>query len=122
VKLGLEPRDARLFMVFDGRWKLIHAEGGFRPMLFDLATDPHEFTDLARTDAHQDQIERLYGCLAQWGRRLAQRVTRSDDQIKAGRGRSLRRGILPFLVDGTEVPEELTEKYRGPAPGDYRER
>ena len=31
------------------------------------------------------------------------------------RGRSLRRGILPFLIDGSEVPEELTEKYRGPA-------
>ena len=25
VKLGLQPRDARLFMVFDGRYKLMHA-------------------------------------------------------------------------------------------------
>lgn len=122
VKLGLEPRDARLFMVYDGRWKLIHAEGGFRPMLFDLATDPEEFDDLARTGAHQHQIDRLYGCLARWGRRLAQRVTRSEDDIKAGRGRSLRQGIVPFLVDGTEVPQELIERYRGPAPGDFRER
>ena len=30
VKLGLEPRDCRLFMVFDGRFKLMHAEGGMR--------------------------------------------------------------------------------------------
>ncbi|MDE2694863.1 MAG: sulfatase-like hydrolase/transferase, partial [Paracoccaceae bacterium] len=36
VKLGLKPRDCRLFMVFDGRWKMMHAEGGIRPMLFDL--------------------------------------------------------------------------------------
>ena len=120
VKLGLEPRDARLFMVFDGRFKLMHAEGGFRPMLFDLETDPEEFHDLAKDDSHQAEIDRLYGYLAEWGRRLSQRVTKSDDDIKAMRGRSLRRGILPFLVDGSEVPEELTERYRGPAPKIYR--
>ena len=35
----------RLFMVFDGRWKYIHASG-FRPMLYDLLeTDPEEFAD-----------------------------------------------------------------------------
>lgn len=119
VKLGLEPRDARLFMVFDGRYKLMHAEGGFRPMLFDLQEDPEEFHDLAKGDAHQAEIDRLYGYLAQWGRRLAQRVTKSEDDIKAMRGRSLRKGILPFLYDGSEIPEELTENYRGPAPKSY---
>ncbi|QTN35236.1 sulfatase-like hydrolase/transferase [Cognatishimia activa] len=116
VKLGLEPRDARLFMVFDGRFKLIHAEGGFRPMLFDLETDPEEFHDLAKTDTHQAEIDRLYGYLAQWGRRLSQRVTKSEDDIKAMRGKSGRRGILPFLYDGSEVPEEWIQKYVGPAP------
>jgi len=113
-KLGLEPRDARLFMVFDGRYKLMHAEGGLRPMLFDLETDPDEFIDLGQSDAHQQVLERLYGYLAQWGRRLSQRVTRSEDQIKAMRGRSLRRGILPFMKDGSEVPPELTDAYRQP--------
>ena len=119
VKLGLEPRDARLFMVFDGRFKLIHAEGGFRPMLFDLQEDPQEFHDLAKGTAHAAEIDRLYGYLAQWGRRLSQRVTRSEDDIKVMRGRSGRKGILPFLVDGSEVPEELTEKIRGPSPKRY---
>jgi hypothetical protein len=28
----------------------------------------------------------------------------------------LRKGILPFLIDGTEVPDELMVTYRGPAP------
>ena len=121
VKLGLEPRDARLFMVFDGRYKMMHAEGGFRPMLFDLQNDPEEFHDLAKGDAHQAEIDRLYGYLARWGRRLSQRVTRSEDDIKAMRGRSLRKGILPFMYDGSEVPDELTEKYRGKAPADYTE-
>ncbi|MEH6646712.1 sulfatase-like hydrolase/transferase [Sulfitobacter sp.] len=115
VKLGLEPRDARLFMVYDGRYKLMHAEGGFRPMLFDLADDPDEFIDLAKGDSHKPEIDRMYGMLAQWGRRMSQRVTKSEDAIKASRGASGRKGILPFLYDGSEVDEELTLKYVGPA-------
>ena len=108
-------------MVFDGRFKLMHAMGGFRPMLFDLEEDPEEFHDLAKGDSHQSEIDRLYGYLADWGRRNSQRVTKSDEDIKAMRGKSLRKGILPFLVDGSEVPEELTEKYRGSAPDLYVE-
>ncbi|MEM9522576.1 MAG: sulfatase-like hydrolase/transferase [Pseudomonadota bacterium] len=113
--LGVSARDARLFMVFDGRFKLIHAEGGFRPMLFDLEADPDEFHDLAKDDAHPDHIGRLYDYLGRWGLRMSQRVTRSDTDIDTMRGRSARRGLLPFLVDGSEVPAALTEKYRGPA-------
>lgn len=115
AKLGLSPKDCRLFMVFDGRYKLMHAEGGFRPMLFDLEADPEEFLDLAKDNPAHPEIARLYGLLADWGRRCAQRVTKSDDDIKAMRGRSMRRGILPFLIDGTEVPDELVEAYKGPA-------
>ena len=114
-RLGLDPSDCRLFMVFDGRFKMMHAEGGFRPMLFDLETDPDEFQDLAKVPGHEAQIDRLYGLLAEWSRRPAQRVTKSDADILATRGRSLRRGILPFLVDGSEVPEELLQHYRGKA-------
>ena len=113
VKLGVAPNDARLFMVFDGRYKLVHAEGGFRPILFDLAEDPEEFIDLAKTDSHQDVIDRLYRHLASWGRRVSQRVTKSEDDLRAMRGRSLQRGIIPFLADGTEVEPELLSNYQG---------
>ncbi len=113
VKLGVAPRDARLFMVFDGRFKLMHAEGGFRPMLFDLLNDPEEFHDLAKGDTHKGEIERLYGYLSRWGLRMSQRVTKSEDDIRTMRGRSLRRGIMPFLADGSEVDEELLSAYRG---------
>ncbi len=113
TQLGLKPRDARLFMVFDGRFKLIHAEGGFRPILFDLHSDPEEFHDLAKTGNHDAEIDRLYGFLGQWGRRLAQRVTKSEADIVAMRGQSRRRGVLPFLVDGSEVDENLLQKYMG---------
>lgn len=112
-ELGMAPRDARMFMVYDGRWKLIHFEGGFRPMLFDQRTDPDEVKDLGADETYRDQIDRLYDCLGQWGRRMAQRVTMSDGDIIAARGASMRKGIIPFLVDGSELPPEFTEKYRG---------
>ena len=101
-------------MVYDGRYKMMHAEGGFRPMLFDLKNDPQEFHDLAKGSDHQDHIERLYTYLGAWGLRMSQRVTKSEDDIRAMRGRSIRRGILPFLADGSEVDEELLSKYNGP--------
>ncbi|MFT5787127.1 MAG: arylsulfatase A-like enzyme, partial [Ascidiaceihabitans sp.] len=116
AKLGLEPNDCRLFMVFDGRYKMMHAMGGFRPMLFDLQADPEELHDLAKGDEHDAIFDEMYTHLAHWGRRNAQRVTKSDEEIVSMRGKSLRKGILPFLIDGTEVPDELMVTYRGPAP------
>lgn len=117
--LGLSSRDARLFMVFDGRWKLIHAEGGFRPMLFDLKTDPEEFHDLGAEETYAAVVQRLYGHLHAWGLRMSQRVTRSEGDLETMRGRAARVGILPFLYDGSEVPEALTVKYRGKAGADF---
>ena len=114
--LGVSARDARLLMAFDGRWKLVHAEGGFRPMLFDLQDDPDELRDLATDPAHAEDRGRMYDHLARWGRRMAQRVTRSDAQIDARRGASQRRGVVLGLWDGTEIPPELTACYRGRAP------
>lgn len=119
VKLGVAPRDARLFMVFDGRYKMMHAEGGFRPMLFDLHNDPDEFQDLAKGDAHSEVLDRMYAMLGKWGRRMSQRVTKSEADIINMRGNSMRKGILPFLYDGSEVPQELTSKYTGPARQKY---
>lgn len=119
VKLGVEPRNARLFMVFDGRYKLMHNAAGFRPMLFDLQEDPEEFYNIGESPDHAEVREKLFGHLHEWGLRMSQRVTRSEDDIKGMRGKSLRRGILPFMYDGTEVPEELTVKYRGPISEDY---
>jgi len=114
--LGVSARDARLFMITDGRWKLIHAEGDFRPMLFDLDADPQEFRDLGADPECAGARAMMYERLAEWGRRMSQRVTRSDVEIDQMRGRSLRRGILPFLWDGSEVPHDLTAEYRRKAP------
>ena len=119
AKLGLDSRDARMFMVFDGRWKMIHFEGGFRPMLFDLQSDPEEFTDRGADPDCRGEIDRLYTHLHAWGLRMAQRVTRSEADLNRMRGRGQRVGILQFLWDGSEVAPELTAKYRGPAGKDY---
>ena len=104
AKLGVKPRDARLFMVFDGRYKMMHAEGGMRPMLFDLHKNPEEFYDLAKGSDHNNTIDQLYLHLRNWGLRMSQRVTKSESDIIALRGRWKRWGILPFMVDGSEVP------------------
>ena len=112
VKLGVEPKDARLFMIADKRWKFMHAEGGMRPMLFDMENDPEEYVDLGASADHADIVDMMYRRLAVWARRMSQRTAISDDQIKAGRGGSRRKGILLGLYDGSEVDEELTVKYR----------
>ena len=39
IELGVAPKDSRLFMLADKRWKYIHCIG-FRPMLFDMESDP----------------------------------------------------------------------------------
>ena len=53
-KLGVSPKDARLFMVATSKWKFMHAEGGFPPMLFDLQADPQELRDVGRSPDYQE--------------------------------------------------------------------
>jgi arylsulfatase A-like enzyme len=112
TKLKIEPKDARLFMIADKRWKYVHAIG-FRPMLYDLESDPHEFRDLGADPAHEGQRQRLAAALSEWGLRLSQRTTLSEQQIKNMRGKAMRRGILIGVWDESEVPDELWREYRG---------
>ena len=50
--------------------------------------------------------ERLYGHLATWGRRLAQRVTRSEDDVKAhARGLNEGRATAPAGLAQTPLPD-----------------
>ncbi|SLN76557.1 sulfatase-like hydrolase/transferase [Oceanibacterium hippocampi] len=105
-RVGVTHRDARLFMAFDGRWKLVHAEGGMPPMFFDLQSDPEELIDLGRDPAYESERARLYEHLHAWARRLSQRTAISDRELDAMSGKFLRRGILLGLFDGSEVPQE----------------
>jgi arylsulfatase A-like enzyme len=110
AKLGVEPRDARLFMIAGESRKLVHAVG-FRPMLFDLARDPDELKDRGADPAYAGDRARLEDALAQWGLRLSQRTTRSERQIRNARGKSTRRGILIGVWDEAEIPAELWSGY-----------
>ncbi|UWQ08169.1 sulfatase-like hydrolase/transferase [Aliiroseovarius crassostreae] len=119
-RLGLSPRDCRLFMVVTDRWKLIHAEGGgeggFRPMLFDLETDPEELTDLGTSKDHFEIITRMYDHLHHWARRMSQRTTVSDNQILARRkGGSEQVGVLIGVYGDEDLPDRYTAAYRGKA-------
>ncbi|MEM7241927.1 MAG: sulfatase-like hydrolase/transferase [Pseudomonadota bacterium] len=114
--LDVAPKDARLFMVADHRWKFMHAEGGFRPMLFDMENDPDELDDLCRDNrAPAEVIEMMYDRLFEWARRVSQRITMSDADIIAKRGRSRRRGIVLGAYDMDDVDPEIMSTYMGKA-------
>ena len=101
--LGLGPRESRLFMLFDGRWKLIHAPG-FRPMLFDLDADPGELVDLGADPAFAPEVARLKELLLDWALRDHARVTMDDETILAyGPDTQLARGVLIGYADEEEV-------------------
>ena len=73
--VGVDQMDARLVMIFDGRWKLTHVEN-MRPMLFDLEVDPNELNDLGNNPDFTDQISRLRELHFEWARRHHNRITR----------------------------------------------
>ncbi len=118
--LGASPRDARLFMIADKRWKFMHVEGGFRPILFDLENDPDEFQDLGASEAHTDIIELMYQRLGQWARRMSQRTTKFEQDLLQARQRKAGAvGVLIGVYDENDVPAEFTSKYRGRVAQDY---
>ena len=80
LELGIDQADARLLMIFDGRWKYIHAEG-FRPLLFDLQSDPDELIDLGAEPEHAEVRAQLHEALFAWARRHHSRITRSPQQV-----------------------------------------
>jgi arylsulfatase A-like enzyme len=93
LKLNQPIAQCRLFLAFDGRWKYIHASG-FRPMLYDLATDPEEFVDRGDDPECAGEIARLQAALFDWALRPKGHITtpyakiatyaESQLQVKAG--------------------------------------
>ncbi len=112
-KLGVGVREAVMFMVADKEWKLVHCEGGFRPILFDLVNDPLELTDLGDREEYSEVIARMYDKLFAWTRRPSQRTTRSEAQLMEMRTKTRRRGVIIGVYDENDTPLELTVNYRG---------
>jgi arylsulfatase A-like enzyme len=97
--------ECRLFMVFDGRWKYIHAPG-FRPMLFDLAEDPRELTDLGSDPRFETERGRLRDALFGWALRDHARITMPDARIAAyADGAQIKAGILIGYWDEAQIAE-----------------
>src|SRR5574337_541722 len=84
IELDAKPRECWMRMIFDGRWKYVLIEN-YRPMLFDLQQDPHEFDDLGASQApeHAAARARLHEALFRWARQPRQRVTVSDGVIES---------------------------------------
>ncbi|RBI83770.1 phosphonate monoester hydrolase [Rhodosalinus halophilus] len=110
--LGQEIADSRLIMVFDGRWKMIHAVG-FPPMLYDLDADPDELHDLGRDPDHAAVRTRLCELLLDWATRHHNRVTRSDAEIEAASTREFDAGIWIGFIDEDDVAEAERDGHGG---------
>ena len=100
----LEQRqeDAHTKMIFDGRWKYIRCEG-FRPVLFDLETDPFELTDLGGSmDAEHVTVRaRMEAALLDWATRHHTRIT-ATPSLLARQKMAAESGILIGFWDEDE--------------------
>ena len=81
IDLDMPSRECWLRMVFDGRFKYIKSDG-FRPMLFDLVSDPNEFNDLGDNPAFAKERTRLDQMLFEWALKPRQRVTITDGMLE----------------------------------------
>ena len=103
VALGVEPADARAFMVVTADWKYVFYEG-FRPQLFDLAGDPDELKDLGESPdpehvaVRAEMHERLFA----WLRQRRTRMTMSEEDLRKRTGGARKRGFLIGLWDEGE--------------------
>ncbi|MEM9581035.1 MAG: sulfatase/phosphatase domain-containing protein, partial [Pseudomonadota bacterium] len=107
--LGQKTGECMLTMAFDGRWKLVFAEG-FDPMLYDLQADPGEFHDLAGVPEHADQVARLSAEIFRWARRQHNRVTITNEQMEARTGDEVKKGILLGIRDQAHYDEVMKDK------------
>jgi arylsulfatase A-like enzyme len=112
ITLGTKSRDSWLRMIFDGRWKYVLAEG-FRPMLFDLQTDPEEFHDLGALPDYKAVKAELHERLFEWARQPRQRATVADDTIESTyvQERIGEAGILIGYWDEDELKQAIEHEW-----------
>lgn len=100
--VGVDQSDARMVMIFDGRWKYVHVEH-MRPLLFDLHTDPEELVDLGDDPAHREQVKRLAALHFDWSRQHHTRTTLSADRIETMTDSGEPPGILIGYANADEL-------------------
>ena len=103
--VGVDQGDARMTMIFDGRWKYVHVEE-MRPLLFDLESDPNELVDLGGDPAFAEQVERLRGLHFGWTRQHHNRITRTAEEVEAMTDAREPPGILIGYRDRAELESD----------------
>ncbi len=110
-QVGVDQKDARLTMVFDGRWKYVHCET-LRPLLFDLRTDPGECIDRAEDPACADHLARLEEAHFRWARQHHTRTTKSAAEVDAMARNEETPGVMigywdrdALLAENRDVPK-----------------
>ena len=135
IELGTKAREAWLRMIFDGRYKYILAEG-YRPMLYDLERDPHEFDDMGADPTLESVRARLHEALFQWARQPRQRATVPDKLMEGTpiQQRIAQSGVLigywdeaeliearrsfrPLLAASNPLVRPVLDKLESPPPG-----
>ena len=91
--LKRRPDECRAMMVRTDRWKYVWWQD-FRPMLFDLASDPRELQDLGASDAHSAVRREMEERLAAWLRLRKTRVTVDDPYVAARTATHKKHGIF----------------------------
>jgi arylsulfatase A-like enzyme len=104
--LGRNSYNARMTMLFDGRYKYIHCLG-FKPMLYDLQEDPQERVDLGRDKGYVDVRSQLTEQMMDWSAGLKNRVTGSESMVQQRMGKSDEKGILIGYWQQEDVPQAL---------------
>ncbi len=90
---GRVPLDCRSYMIATKRWKYVYAPG-FAPVLFDLANDPDELTDLGRSPGHVDIRQSMFNRLAEWSLQYRQRESWSEHHNTRMTGMEEQLGVL----------------------------
>jgi len=100
--VNVDQNDARLVMVFDGRWKYIYVET-MRSMLFDLQNDPDELNDVGANPDYAQQLATMREMHFAWTRQHHSRITRSAETIENMTDDGEPQGILIGYVDEEEL-------------------
>ena len=91
--LGRKPQDCRALMVRTELWKYVWWQD-FRPMLFDLANDPSELSDLGDEAAYAHIRREMEERLAVWLKVRKTRVTVDDAFVEARTASHKQHGIF----------------------------
>lgn len=117
LKLVMPVSGCKLYMITDGRFKLVHGEG-VEPMFFDLQNDPGELRDLGREPSAAGDIERLRKMLMRWLALPNNRITVPDEWLtqiddKVGHfDPIIGSGVLIGYWDEAELAEQLEARRR----------